>query len=229
MQLNKDNFDQVIELGVILQQYNEYDQRHIGILYKIDDKEARVSHLAWHMELKDEDVKEFLLKASEKSTCVWFQSGLEDHERRLVSIALAGMAERGQLPGIPYSTLYSGKYFEEGTLQYVRDEVGAGLTCATFVMQVFESLGYPVVDVESWLDRPEDIDWQRMILEMLEHWGVKNGVSIEEHVKAIREQPASCRFRPEEVAYCTTRDEIPVTYQEAEPAGRRIVEELTKL
>ena len=153
----------------------------------------------------------------------WVQSGLDDVNRRVVASAVAEMASNRELP-IAYSPIYDGIYFdfENGMLRYNGGALGHGLTCATFIMAVFDALGLALFKVEEWKARPEDAVWRAEIVRMLR----ETCSATDEHVDAILNRPAGARFRPEEVAGSVTETTVPVAFDRAQVLGRQVLSEM---
>lgn len=129
----------------------------------------------------------------------------------------------GRNLGFPYALRHdSSSRFDTLTGTLVLGQQGKGLTCATFVLVVFNSCGLPLLDFVNWPFRDADEEWQRKIVEILR----RKLCDDIEHVEAVESEIGSSRFRCEEVAGACTVDELPASFSAAEEAGRRIVAEL---
>ncbi len=161
------------------------NQQHIGILFIDADQSPKFLHLAWHYELrKDEPNIKYL----------WVDIPIDPINKIHLATVCALIFESNQ-NGIPYGICVDGTGFaEDGS--FTSEEKFAGLTCATFVIQVFHSQSYWLVDFEKWPDRADDMTWQNQILDTLQKY------ASNDHIKAQREkiQKGAARFRPEEVA-----------------------------
>lgn len=209
------SFDDVAYLGVVITE-TRADQFHVGILYRRDDGATRMCHLAWHHTLNSDDLP--------TSNYAWLQSGLDDIDRKVARAVFAGINETKKLP-IPYSVVYQGIYFEPGTLRFMRGEPGAGLTCATFIMAIFDSLGIPLLANDTWRERPTDQAWREYILELL---GQDTRVSPE-HIAAQRAHSRDPRFRPEEVAAAVATSDRPIDFDTAISLGAQIIGSMRRL
>jgi hypothetical protein len=105
---------------------------------------------------------------------------------------------------------------------------GLGLTCSTFVLSVFESVGVPMVVFDGWPIRPEDDQRHETLLEMM-----RNGIpqyqvppADPQHVDRVAAQLPCIRIRPEEVAATAMFDQLPATFAQLEPAGRWVLSRL---
>ncbi|MCX7087054.1 MAG: hypothetical protein NTV00_03260 [Methylococcales bacterium] len=191
MQINSayDNpFTNVDSIGIAIGRPDfQRDQQHIGILFIDQDQLPKCLHLAWHFDLRKDtpNPKKYL----------WLNVPIDPINK----IHLATVCElifQSNIDRIPYGISMEGTGFsEDGT--FITEHKFAGLTCATFVIQVFHSQGYKIVDVENWCERDDDKVWQSSILRCLEEGGASA-----EHVEFQRQQipKGAARFRPEEVA-----------------------------
>jgi hypothetical protein len=163
--------------------------RHVGLLYKIEKSPAFICHLAWHC---------MLLNELPDTSYAWIQSELDETNRQVIALAVAAMAERNDVK-ISYSTIYEGIYFKKGTLTYTRGQPADGLTCATFVLEIFATFGIDLLERSSWPRRSADDEWQLEIVRRLEAWGQNRGdQDVALQVEAIRSRPLGVRYRPEE-------------------------------
>jgi hypothetical protein len=164
----------------------EQDQQHIGILFMDADAKPKFLHLAWHYDLrKDEPNDKYL----------WLDVPI-DPINKIHLATVCALVFQSNEEGIPYGICIDGTGFAEDGF-FTATEQYAGLTCATFVIQVFHSQNYFIVDFDKWEYKAEDKHWQVQILEAL-----KICSASQEHINAQREkiQKGAARFKPEEVA-----------------------------
>jgi hypothetical protein len=118
------------------------------------------------------------------------------------------ISETARNPNIPYGFAFDENCFDnDGT--YRPMEIGKGLTCASFVIALFHSHGYPIVKLESWKMRSEDVAWQKKILDPLRRHATF------EHVNAASAYVGQFRYRPEEVAAAAVRAPPPLDFDES--------------
>ena len=91
-----------------------------------------------------------------------------------------------------------------------------GLTCATFVLSVFESAGITLIDGNSWKSREEDLEWQKYVLNFFKN---KEKEALEELIKHFESNLGCFRFRPEEVAVASSFDNLPSDFKSCEDYG----------
>lgn len=74
-----------------------------------------------------------------------------------------------------------------------------GLTCATFVLAVFQSNYMPLVDLGSWSSRPADKQWQNEVLEYMKQNSHRYYGITDERIANAQLVIGCLRYRPEEV------------------------------
>lgn len=179
-------------IGVVLHLEKKHNQFHCGLAFDLD-KSPNVIHLASHNDLRcDENLDEFecIIKTNlHQFTQESFESLCE---------VIRSDIQNGKIQ-VPYGFLYDdyALIHDDGTLELTPNEVG--LTCATYVLTLFHSCGYNLVDIKSWPPRKEDIPWYSNMVSLFDRFGKFLGVSSE-HLERLKQQVNVPRFRPEEVA-----------------------------
>ena len=90
-----------------------------------------------------------------------------------------------------------------------------GVTCATFVLAIFNSYGFRLLDIDSWEPRDEDVEWQ--------HW--ISGV-FHDHDPDIASEMPCLRFRPQEVVGTCMEATLDVPFQRAAIRGDEVLRNL---
>lgn len=197
-------------LGFVL---HENSARHIGILYHLDDGIVRFCHLGWNWDLCVENPS---------PRYFWGKSGLDKYNKRFLATNF-DVIGRANPNTIPYGLDSSGGCFdEEGN--YLPLPLGKGMTCASFIVSVFRSLGLPLVDEASWpRGRIEDQQWGQWVVEEL----TKDKRVPRDHVEAVKKDIENIRrFRPCEVGAALTSDSPPVLFADAERLATEILAEI---
>lgn len=188
------------------------NQRHLGILHRDPTAgETRLLHLAWHHELRDQ---------VPGKAYVWVNPPIPGPRLRQVA-AMCRLVDRRNPDGIPYAFSAPNDCFDEQTGKFLFGPTNHGLTCATFVCAVFESVGLKLLDFENWpVDRDGDREWQEAILTAL-----KSGPSpaSPEHIQAVRDEIGSVRIRPEQVAGAATVEDLPSDFTTASQRAEGIL------
>lgn len=182
---------------------------HTGLVYR-DGAQARVLHLAWHHRLTDE---------APTPESPWFAVRPALDELELIRVASFAKNIAAVRPEVPYALRSRGATFDEQG-RYVPGG-DAGLTCASFVVTVFESARVPLLDRASWEQRSperqqEDTAAQQRLVAYL------RASAAAEHVAAVEREVGCARLRSEEVAAASGLSPHPVAFAQAAPAGEAL-------
>ena len=188
-------------------------QFHVGVLHKSDDlNEVKFGHLAWHNQLRTSTPKESYL---------WIDPGIPEPRARQVAARCRHIL-RANNRGIPYAFSPPNDCFDLETGSFLLGPNRVGLTCATFVLAVFDAAGIRLADYGSWPNqRAGDVEWQAYVIEQL----LQSGAG-KDHVELVRNQVGGVRFRPEDVAACAASDELPCSFQSAISLAPEILNQL---
>ena len=150
--LQKDNpFNGAQYIGVAIT--GSRDQRHTGLFYKTDlNQLPSFLHLGFHFQLRNEAIKDHYCwlafegfdLVEQQSLAIWFQTIWNANENR-----------------IPYGINYAnGSHFNSsGAFTGSFDD--GGLTCSTFILALFESYGFSIIDPATSYRRDDDVAWQK--------------------------------------------------------------------
>lgn len=176
------------KIGIVIS--HDEEQFHCGISYELD-KGFKVLHLAWHHHLEfTEDSNEFTH---------WIKPNIHEIRQKMISTKCRRIKNNLHKMPVPYALLYDQTTFnQEGILMLGENE--HGLTCATFVLAVFNSCGIKLIDTEHWPIREEDKVWHEQIIRILNS---SRSVSME-HKRNVANEKGCARFRPEEVGMSST-------------------------
>ena len=98
--------------------------------------------------------------------------------------------------------------------------VGKGLTCATFVLAVFQAQRLDIAQLDDWQPRASDLAWKRKVIEALR-------ARAPEQASYLEANDLECvRYRPEEVAGAAASGKYPAGFQDAADLGNRILDVL---
>jgi hypothetical protein len=190
-------------------------RRHTGIFYRVDDTgPIEFLHLAWHCDLR--------LESDFSSKYCWVAPNIPKARLRQVA-ALCDDIVAANLPDrIPYASGPPIGAFDAHTKRFLLGPTRTGLTCASFVLAVFERAKLRLVTYSGWPSPDSiDIEFQQFVLDNLRgHPGVST-----EHIDVVeREVGTSVRYRPEQVAGAAAiRGRRPVRYKHAKAIGNDIV------
>ena len=200
-----------VALGVTIRVTDrENDQLHVAVLHRADGEPATQLSLNWHAWLVNEAIPP-------GSRIV--RAEIPEERAEAAAALCRRVFRRHGHHGLPYGILYEGgRINPDGLVELLGST--HGLTCATFVLLVFEHAGYPLVQVDTWPAREGDATWHTRIVETLEGTRQSRGEPSEEHIENVRGELGCARFRPGEVtAACPRCHDGPSPFQEIEPLG----------
>lgn len=129
--------------------------------------------------------------------------------------------------GLPYGVRYEGANFERTTGELrLLSPTGHGLTCATFVLALFETIDLELLQLDTWQEREDDSRWHGVIVDAIRQCVQRSNSTTEDraHPGLVADEAPCARFRPEEVVAGILRIEsLPVSFDVAEPLGVAIV------
>lgn len=187
--------EELPHVGIAVCQINP-DQRHIGILYRTSQNEVRLCHLAFHFDLRDQQIDSAGLV---QHGYVWTESGLDSVNASYLAAFCSTIHPRNE-HSIPYGFTFNGECFDQNG-RYI-DPPGRGLTCATFVIGVFHSQSYKFIRLEDWLPDEENIAWQQSMINIM-----RENDADDAHVDAVSKDLGAARYLPEEVGGSVERPE----------------------
>jgi len=207
-------FNEVDILGVAITVDDSGNQNHIGLLYKLDlDQSTDLLHLAFHF---------LLLKTKPSDRYLWLECGLDKINKAAMAAFCQDVYEANGADSIPYGIDLSGKSFDSVTGLW-NHKTCTGLTCSTFVMEVFSALGHSILDIDTWKPRESDKEWQANIISTL----LSNGAS-NDHVDYQMKHIGAFRFRPEEVVGSVPQKQYMVSFDDAKSFAKEILDALKK-
>lgn len=105
--------------------------------------------------------------------------------------------------------------------RYTAPRGSDGLTCATFISEIFRAVGLPLVQLDTWEARDQDLVWGNDVCALLKH----RGGASDEHIEAVRSSINGLRLRPEELAFSADLPSLarPVAFAEASVGGVNVM------
>jgi len=180
-------------VGVVVQYDNKHHSFHCGLAFRMDEG-FKILHLAHHNDLEcDNDCRGFhvfvipnLPIELQKAFIPMCRMIKEDIEDGHTDVAY----------GLCYDEFAS---YRDGKLMLAGNEIG--LTCATYVITLFHSVGIDLVNIHNWPARDEDKRWFEWVKSLFGKAWVKLHVNMtKDHQAKILNEQVGPRFRPEEVA-----------------------------
>lgn len=203
------------KLGIAIRIVSD-DQLHTGIVYSNSRNQLHFLDLAWHYIMRDRPLPDNYLA---------YGSALDVLNQTHMATFCQLVVESNP-DGIPYGICIEGTGFaRDGT--FTQEENFAGLTCATFVIQMFYSQGFKIIDIENWPQREDDEAWQTHIIEQLNtHIQARQEEGAQIHYQKDRIQEGAARFRPDEVCAAVILPNPPHSAELLEVPAELIVEQV---
>jgi hypothetical protein len=199
-------------LGIIAVAINgENDAPHCGILYTSTAGAVRLCDMQYEHQLGVRPPPNYYL---------WTEVRLDDEEVLQVSAFVEMIIEQHQTNPLPYSFLYSPNGIDV-TGRICR---GAGVTCATFIANVFEGLRLKLVDLGTWRPRPkQDLAFRQRII----NYAIENGhLRLADRLSA---EEIGFRLKPWEVYGSATLSRHPVKFVQAQKLAKTVAKLVRKL
>jgi hypothetical protein len=202
-------------LGIAVGQPQFDGQRHVGIIYRHDTTQMKFCHFLWHHLLRTAD-------SPPRADYVWDRCWSVDDDEFNAKFLVGYIKSIKEGQKVPFGFSNDARIFaDDGT--YIEMEIGRGLTCASFVMHVFEQSGIKLIQTETWQKRADDIEWQKCIVSKLRE------DKYFDHAEAAAKYIGSFRFRPEEVAVAAANVSPPIAFDQAISLAKEIIAELAAI
>jgi hypothetical protein len=192
-------------------------QRHMGVFFRTElQKGAFLLHLGFHYELCLEPVK--------GRYCWLPMNGFDSEEQQALALWFETIWEINGHK-VPYGINYSASRHFNNQGAYAASDEDGGLTCATFVLAIFEDQGYTLIDTATSYRRDDDVDWQRIILTALADRAPHEYIERQSDFLGI-----AARYRPEEVAGAATVNRgVPIQFDTAVDLGVMVLSQMREL
>lgn len=194
---------------------------HVGIGFHSAKDGPQVLHLAWHRKLAVDRVPDELKQCWSAEPCNLPQSA----GKQVVAFVRA-VAKRGATINYAVNFIASkGSFSSSGA--YKPPKGSLGLTCASFVLEVFRGGKIPLVRSETWRDEPANIDWGNRVCAQLE----RDKDVDPRHVEAVRRTVSGFRLRPFEVAGACRLPlkELPASFEAVQEPAVQVEAELSEI
>lgn len=133
---------------------------------------------------------------------------------------------------IPYAIEYKGKrkFDKEGIYNSYSQGSEYGVTCATFILTIFESVGLDIIDWKNWENRPEDKVWFDGLIRTIEIGRIRGWFNIsDEHLENLRSEEHCKKIRPEEIHSIVYCNSYPMKFECSSAIGKYIRNYLLKV
>jgi hypothetical protein len=149
----------------------------------------------------------------------WICPDLCKEEQQILAAKIDAWLEENENK-IPYSVADSGGIKFKDNL-WIGNQPGIGLTCATFIVELFNELAIPFIDASTWQKRDGDTIWATKILDLLSNEMDPEHVHVQQN--RIGE---SIRIRPSDVTaagYLLDQNmEVALSFEKVSPISSEI-------
>ena len=189
---------------------------HIGFLYF--DMMSGKPYFCHQTNEKDRNKNEPI-----RENYSWVSTSFNEAESTSIITTCAVLCNKSvSIGGIPYGFTFRPNLINSGEWQGGGVE---GVTCATFVLAILESLGFSILETDYWFDRSEadkeaEKAWKEYILELFS----KDVGPIS--IARIRKSDTSPRFKPEEVTVGCASTDRPIDYNVASNRAEQLRNDL---
>lgn len=217
------NIDEIPEeddckVGIVVSLNRYYQLSHCGVAYNIHDT-MRILHLATHKDIRvDKNWGHFL---------IWVKPNLPS----LIQEAMIPFFEviEAKIQEGAYHIPYGFKYENYSSFDRNGDltlgKGSKGLSCSTYVITLFHSLGINLVDIQNWPSRKEDLPWYAKIIMLFINNGMSNDL-----IESLNKEIGAPRFRPEETAVSSALMRgVPANYREIWAHGKDLLDYLYEI
>ena len=195
----------------------EGNQSHIGISMRSNDSALEVLHLGGHNQLARDQLDESWQLGVATSLPIVRQEFIAE---------FCDLVATANGENIPYGFTCPSDCFNKETGELLFGETTLGLTCAAFVLAVFDSAGAQLVRYETWpTPAAEDVDFQRRIQTVFVN---HPDPLIQQHGRSACE-PGKSRFHPEQVAAAGSLRPLPASYEQVGPVTAKVREKLAEV
>jgi hypothetical protein len=191
---------------------------HLGVAFHRGGGNApSLMHLRWHKQLTVELVSNNLPQC-------WVACELalpQLASKQMVGI-LRAIANR--LPEIGYGPNYlSARGAFDSAGNYIAPVGSRGLTCSTFVVEIFRPHGILLINDVTWPETEENKQWAHAVCALLHRYGAGD-----EHLAAVRSDISGIRIKPEEVAGASAQPiaNRPLDFGAADASGKLAMTDL---
>jgi hypothetical protein len=192
--------------------------RHLGLLFSTKKEGRQLLHLAFH--------KQMVVEPFPAATGPCWIAAFVDLPPA-ASIALVGMVrsvatKKAQVPFGLNFTAAKGSFGKTGI--YSTPRASDGLTCATYIVEIFRGAMIKLLDETTWKPNDENRQWQEAICKFLATR------ADAEHLAAVQRNINGLRIRPEEVAAIAAKPgKKPASYDAAVAGAQTVVGQLNRI
>lgn len=195
------------------------DQLHNKLLINFNDVQGEL-HLEFHHTLTFSETFEH------PEMYIWdIPSTIPESRLKSLAARCIKVIKNLDYQDIPYAIEYKGrrKFDKEGIYNSYSTGDEYGVTCATFILTLFDSVGINLLDWHNWEERLEDKVWFSKLIRLIEYHRYRGDLEMsEDHLNNLKSEENCKKIRPEEVfvsAYC---NDLPMKFLCSSTMGTNI-------
>ena len=206
------------KVGIVVSLNRSVQLSHCGVAYNIHDT-LRILHLATHKDIRvDDDWGHFLVWVKPNIPTI-FQEAMIPFFEVIENKIKAGAYH------VPYGFKYENYSSFDRNGDLTLGKGSKGLSCSTYVITLFHSLGIDLVDIQNWPSRKEDLPWYAFIIDIFANNGMSN-----DFIEGLKKEIGVPRFRPEETAVSSALMKGgPAKYTDIWAHGKELLEYLYQI
>ncbi|WP_156320517.1 hypothetical protein [Pseudomonas lini] len=173
---------------------------HLGIVFNETGGRLRLLELRWHLDLMVTDLP--------VESC-WIVTSVDIPPTASKQVVAKIRAISRKLPKINYGIDFiAAKGSFQGTV-YSAPKGSNGLTCSSFVLEVFRTATIPMIQEDTWCTSEANVSWGNSVCDYLERTHVEA-----KHVQAVRSDIKGLRLIPFELAAAASlpKEQRPINY-----------------
>jgi len=205
-------FSEVEIVGIAIQPISATPpQNHLAILYIDESNNPKLLHI---------NITGKLINNSPSNDFYWLDLGdtFDELNKNILAAHVMKVILANAESTFHYGFDTETKIIDPETGEFKKSMGGIGLTCATFVLEVFESCGMPLIKWKSWKKNQNSaIIWQRHMFEQY----IRIPEIPKEVIERQQKNVGNRRYMPEEVA-AATQLVRPATRKEVKPSAKKI-------
>ena len=192
-------------VGVVVERLNS-GSLHVGFLYRAENSPTYILHLEGHNDLQHGPPRV-------DQVCVL--CAIESVRLPAIAAFARRLYKKNRSKGIPYafSSPAQDWFFEDGNLHLGPERLG--LTCGNFVLALYHAVGLPLVSLETWPSREDDVVWQQSFIDELAPRIELAKRETQEHFALVRREIGTVRCRPAEIGGAALASEFPCDFDTA--------------
>lgn len=190
---------------------------HLGIIFNETGGRLRLLELRWHRDLTVTDLP--------VNNC-WIATSVDIPPVAAKQVVAKVRAISRKLPKINYGIDFiAARGSFQGTV-YSAPKGSNGLTCSSFVLEVFRTAVVPMIQEETWQASEANVEWGNSVCDYLERTHVD-----EKHVQAVRSDVKGLRLIPYELAAAASlpKEQRPINYNGVQPLALQAKADLNRI